>query len=350
MSKLALLQQATTKRMLAKTLDLNPSFLTRVIYLIPNELKYNSFEIPKKNGGTRIIHAPNPELKDIQSRLSTLLLDCIDEINSHKKITPKLSHGFVRKKSIITNAQQHINKKNVLNIDISDFFGSFNFGRVRGFFIKNENFSLDSHIATVIAQIACYENSLPQGSPSSPVITNLIMHSLDIRLSQLAKRYKCTYTRYADDLTFSSREINLSPKLITHTNNTVQVGASLSREIQRAGLSINHKKTRIQFTDSRQDVTGLVVNRKVNIKSEYWRTTRAMCHNLFMIGTYVKDDETEGNIYELDGRLNFIDYIDKYNNTKNKGPADIRFAPKNLGLNYRAKLNVREKTFSRFLY
>ena len=100
----------------------------------------------------------------------------------------------------------HVGSKYVLNIDLQDFFDSFNFGRVRGFFIKNRNFQLNPDVATVIAQIACYDNKLPQGSPCSPVITNLISHSLDIRLASLAKKYKCTYTRYADDITFSTRE------------------------------------------------------------------------------------------------------------------------------------------------
>ncbi|MDH1899021.1 hypothetical protein ACPW74_03675 [Aeromonas sp. INTO2] len=82
--------------MLAKVLDVNPSFLTKTLYLTSDELKYKSFEIPKRNGDPRTIYAPNKELKDLQSRLSALLLDCIDEINKERKITPKLSHGFVR--------------------------------------------------------------------------------------------------------------------------------------------------------------------------------------------------------------------------------------------------------------
>ncbi|MGQ7122368.1 reverse transcriptase domain-containing protein, partial [Escherichia sp. HC-CC4] len=119
---------------------------------------------------------------------------------------PSLSHGFERKRSIITNAMMHLGKKYVFNIDLDNFFGSFNFGRVRGFFIKNRNFALDPEIATVIAKIACYNNELPQGSPCSPVITNLITHSLDIKLAAIASRNSSTFTRYADDITFSTRK------------------------------------------------------------------------------------------------------------------------------------------------
>ena len=206
MSQLEVLKQATKKKELAAILGVNAAFLTRTLYIRSINAQYYQFKIPKRSGGDRIINAPTSELKDIQTRLSTLLLDCIDELNESKNKSSTLSHGFVRERSIVTNAEMHLNKKNVLNIDLSDFFDSFNFGRVRGFFIKNKNFSLNKDIATVIAKIACLNDTLPQGSPCSPVITNLITHSLDIRLASLAKRCSCVYSRYADDITFSTRK------------------------------------------------------------------------------------------------------------------------------------------------
>ncbi|WP_434120444.1 reverse transcriptase domain-containing protein [Pseudomonas fortuita] len=155
------------------------------------ENQYKSFTIAKKSGGVRTIYAPSDYLKPIQAALSLLLQDCIQEITKSKGdgFRSTLSHGFVRERSILTNAVMHLSQKNVLNIDLKDFFESFNFGRVRGFFIANKNFQLDPAVATVIAQIACYDNKLPQGSPCSPVITNLITHSLDIRLASLAKEF-----------------------------------------------------------------------------------------------------------------------------------------------------------------
>lgn len=334
-------------------MGLNASFLTRTLYIRPIDSQYKQFEIPKRSGGFRTINAPMDELKDIQTRLSQLLLDCIDEINKSKNIVPKLSHGFTRNLSIISNAKNHINRKNVLNIDLSNFFGSFNFGRVRGFFIKNSNFLLHKDIATVIAKISCLNNSLPQGSPCSPVITNLIAHPLDIRLASLAKRNSCIYTRYADDITFSTRDKEFNQEIIKTEEFSVLIGNSLRKEIERAGFKINDKKTRVQFCDSRQDVTGLVVNEKVNIKREYWKTTRSMCHKLFTTGTYIKitpNGEIEGTIDELQGRLNFIDSVDKFNRNLPKGPIDHKYQNKNNGLDYRALLNVREKVFSKFLY
>ncbi len=161
------------------------------------------------------------------------------------------------------------------------FFDGFNFGRVRGFFIKNRNFNLDPAVATVIAQIACYDNKLPQGSPCSPVITNLITHSLDIRLASLAKEYKCIYTRYADDITFSTRKSVFPPEIMKEEVDDYIAGKKLTWEIEHAGFCINEKKTRIQYRDSRQDVTGLVVNKKTQCEEEYWRTVRSQCHSTF---------------------------------------------------------------------
>ena len=94
-----------------------------------------------------------------------------------------------------------------------NFFPSINFGRVRGFFLKDKHFSLQPPVATVLAQIACFENELPQGSPCSPVISNLIGHVLDGRLARFAKTHKCTYSRYADDITFSTSRKDFPPEI-----------------------------------------------------------------------------------------------------------------------------------------
>lgn len=385
MSKLDALKQITTKPEFARLLGVKPSTLTYSLYKFKPDTQYHQFEIPKKKGGIRIINAPSDRLKNLQSRLSILLLDCIDEINADRfpnsevirnpkadiskilkvKISnaaikqPSLSHGFVRHRSIITNAMMHLNQRNVLNIDLKDFFDSFNFGRVRGFFIKNRNFGLDENIATVMAQIACYNNKLPQGSPCSPVITNLITHSLDIRLASLAKKYSCIYSRYADDITFSSRKSVFPNQIMRQEENgEYTTGNKLRSEITRAGFSINDKKTRIQYKDSRQDVTGLIVNKKPNVKKEYWRTVRSQCHSLFRIGSFTKktaDGEVEeGNINELEGQLNFIDQVDRYNRMRQKPALNPKYAlerDKKKDLKYtKHLLNGREKTFSHFLY
>lgn len=355
MIKISALRALKTKPELALLLGINASHLTNVLYRMRLENQYKSFTIAKKSGGFRTIHAPSEELKPIQAALSLLLQDCIQEINNSKgnKFKSTLSHGFVRERSILTNAVMHLNQKNVLNIDLKDFFESFNFGRVRGFFISNKNFQLDPAVATVIAQIACYDNKLPQGSPCSPVITNLITHPLDIRLASLAKENSCTYSRYADDITFSSRKKEFPSNLMAEGPQGYIPGKRLQSEIKRAGFEINNSKTRIQYKDSRQDVTGLVVNKKPAVKNEYWRTVRSQCHALFQTGAFTENASgtpEKGNIFVLEGRLNFIDQIDLFNRKRNKAAPAIDHDYVHKKINTRRLLSGRERTFSRFLY
>ncbi len=358
MSKLVALKKAKTKPQLATLKGIKASALTYTLYKLTPSTQYTTFTTPKKSCGVRTILAPSARLKKIQKGLSDLLLDCIDEINEEKgkeneNYRPTISHGFTRKRSIITNAMMHLDKRNVLNIDLADFFDSFNFGRVRGFFIKNNNFGLDSHIATVIAQIACYDNKLPQGSPCSPVITNLITHSLDIRFAFLSKKHSCIYSRYVDDITFSIREKTFPTQIIREENDAYVIGKKLKSEIRRSGFSINAKKTRIQCKDSRQDVTGLIFNKKPNVKREYWRTVKSQCNSLFRTGEFMKKTETgelKGNINELEGQLNFIDQVDRFNRLRQKPPLNHVYKLANHGHNTKSLLSGREKTFSKFLY
>ncbi|QEU05014.1 retron Ec67 family RNA-directed DNA polymerase/endonuclease [Pseudomonas oryzihabitans] len=355
MLKIDALRQIKTKPELALLLGINASHLTNVLYIKRLETQYSSFTIPKKSGGVRTIYAPSDELKSIQAALSHLLQDCIQEIRNSKGEVSKstLSHGFVRGRSIITNAVMHLRQKNVLNLDLKDFFEGFNFGRVRGFFIANKDFQLDPVIATVIAQIACFNNKLPQGSPCSPVITNLITHSLDIRLASLAKKNSCRYSRYADDLTISTRKKDFPSNLMAEGVSGYSPGKKLQAEIKRAGFEINSSKTRIQYKDSRQDVTGLVVNKKPAIKSEYWRTVRSQCHALFQTGAFIESTSgtpEDGNIFVLEGRLNFIDQIDLFNRKRNRFDFVSEWDSSQKKINTRRLLSGRERTFSRFLY
>ena len=354
MNKIPQLKNCRSRIDLAILLKCKPSFLTYLLYKTKQEAHYEEFEIPKKSGGVRKICSPTRDLKLLQKKLSLLLLDCIDEINSKNKIKNTLSHGFEREKSIITNAEMHRGKKNVLNIDLNNFFDEFNFGRVRGFFIVNNNFQLTPEVATTIAQIACYKNKLPQGSPASPVITNLITHILDVRLSRLAKKNSCIYTRYADDITFSTRKNIFPVEIMEETDDNKYIPSkSLSHEIKRAGFSINPKKNRIQYKDSRQDVTGLTVNKKIGVKREYRQLTKSMCNSLFHTGEYTKklnDEYVTGTLKELEGRLNFIDSIDLYNRKKYPEKLSVHYQHRNNGLNTRVLLSGREKLLSKFLF
>lgn len=327
MSQLDRLKSATSRIELAEILGYKPSSLTAIIYVTPETEKYKTFEINKKSGGKRTIKAPVSKLKRLQSRLSNLLYQCLAEIERNRNLTP-LSYGFRQGRSIVENASRHKRRRWVLNFDLEDFFPSFNFGRVRGFFLKDREFKLHPEVATTIAQIACDGNALPQGSPCSPIISELIACILDVRLVRLAKKYSVTYTRYADDISFSTNQKNFPSKLALPDDTDPEIwylGDELVNKISVSGFSINQGKTRMHFRGSRQLVTGLVVNKKVNIRSEYYRRVRAMCHSLFQTGKYFKTyipPNEEGdypmpdltdNLSPLEGMVRFIVMVTQNN-------------------------------------
>lgn len=310
--------QLQTKDEFAKLLGLkSDKYINYLLYNIQTDNLYITFTIPKKNGGERVIHAPKKELKFLQKKLADILWECyLESLESKSKDKnfkiPVLSHAFEKGKSIITNSQMHRNKKYILNIDLKNFFDSFNFGRVRGFFIKDRDFAVSPEIATVIAQIACYQGKLPQGAPSSPIITNLITRILDYRIVKIAKKYRFTYSRYADDMTFSTnRELN-SNKLRA-SKELENFLTELEEVIISSGFEINPKKTRLSNNMQRQEVTGLVVNKKINVKREYIKNTRAMAFQLYKDGVF-EIDKKPGTLNQLTGRFAFIFQIERYNN------------------------------------
>lgn len=330
MSHLAQLRSAVTRSDVATLLQTSLQGLTSILYTVPIANRYTVFEIPKKGGGTRTIKAPDEKLKLLQKKLSIVLQDCLDEINTAKGVKRTIAHGFKRKCSIVSNAAEHHHRRWVLNLDLKDFFPSINFGRVRGLFLKDKNFLLNKDVATILAQIACDGTALPQGSPCSPVISNLIAHVMDMHIVRLTAEVGCTYSRYADDLTFSTSKPAFPEHIARRSGASVNVwvpGDKLVEIINHCGFVINENKTRMQYRDSRQDVTGLVVNRKVNIRHEYRHTVRAMVHRLFKTGKFqtlaavTKDGVTsvemcDGSLDELQGRLGFVDAIDIYNKRK----------------------------------
>jgi retron-type reverse transcriptase len=297
-------------------LGFKPKTFAYILYVMPNEeAYYEIFSIPKKDGSKRIINAPNDKLKLLQRRLANYLYDCYEEIMKSRRGSTRLAHGFNRKLSIITNSKKHCKKRYVFNIDLKDFFPSINFGRVRGFFINDLNFKLNQDIATVIAKIACFNNELPQGSPVSPIISNLIGNILDMRILKLAKEAKCYYTRYADDLTFSTNNKLFPVSIALEKDNHWIVGEELKNEIEKSGFKINEKKLTMQYKNSRQTCVGLVINEKVNVKREYYRETRAMCNNLFKKGVfYIGDKDNSNSILQLEGLLNFIYSVKRKHN------------------------------------
>ena len=168
------IDKVKSRNELADFLDIPRKKLSYILYIKGVDDLYTSFEIPKKSGGFRHIYAPQKDLKAIQRKLAEALYNCQKEIWNKCNVNPNISHAFQKEKSFITNAKIHRNKRFVINIDLENFFDSFHFGRVQGYFLKNRNFQLPSEVATVIAQLTCYQGKLPQGAPTSPIITKEI--------------------------------------------------------------------------------------------------------------------------------------------------------------------------------
>jgi RNA-directed DNA polymerase len=357
MSQLQALRGALSLHHVATLLQFKPKALAYVLYKKAPLSRYTSFNMAKRDGSVRKISAPSPELKLLQKHLSDLLQNCVEEINKGKNWKDYLAHGFKRHRSIITNAMKHQKRRYVFNIDLHDFFGAINFGRVRGFFIKDANFMLHPTVATILAHIACHENGLPQGSPCSPVISNLIGHVLDIHLCKLASTNGCTYSRYADDITFSTNKPefpeSIAKRIVGQTHQW-DVGSGLQKIVSLTDFSINTKKTRMQYRGSRQAVTGLVVNRKVNVRTEYRRTVRAMAQRLFNTGAFqhvrsipdangvLTPTKVDGTLAQLHGMLGHIDAVDCHN---------FKIASKVDSQKTQAKsaLRSKEKLYRRFL-
>ncbi|MDP3778188.1 reverse transcriptase domain-containing protein [Methylotenera sp.] len=268
----------TTRSELANLLEITEKSLIYYLYRQPIHERYSTFSIPKKNGADRLISSPTTHLKVAQKKLSNVLYEIY---------TPYYeTHGFVKQRSILSNAKIHVTATKkprwVLNIDIQDFFGSINFGRVRGLFLKPP-YSCNDDVATLLAQICCHQNKLPQGAPTSPIISNLICRQLDRELRKLARDNKCEYSRYADDITFSSKASFFPKKLAKTVNDDeseqfVKLGYELRRVFKNNGFEINSEKTRLSHHSQRQEVTGLTVNEKPNVKREFIREIRAMLH------------------------------------------------------------------------
>ncbi|QFR42866.1 reverse transcriptase domain-containing protein [Sulfurimonas xiamenensis] len=232
---------------------------------------YSEKIITKKNGGQRKLNIPPTFAKVVQKKLNTLLQDIY--------IPPKPVHGFIKSykfdtKNIVSNALKHTKKSIVINVDIENFFNTVNFGRVRGLFISKP-FEIDKDIATRLAQLTVFNNELPQGAPTSPIITNLICKKMDFQLLKVAKENSLVFSRYADDITFSTNKQNI---------NIENIISDIEQVIVDNGFKINTSKTRVQLQNQTQTVTGLKVNQKVNLDRKYIRQIRSMLFSWYTDG------------------------------------------------------------------
>jgi hypothetical protein len=267
---------------------------------------YKRFHMPKKSGGVRLISAPMPRLKQAQHWILEEVLN--------KVIVNTKAHGCVVGRSIKTNAEPHIGKAVVINQDLKNFFPSITYIRIKGVFIK---LGYSQQVATIFA-LLCSEPKildisllgenyyaqrgdrvLPQGAPCSPAITNILCRKMDSRLDGLGTRYGFNYTRYVDDLTFSGTHEQF-------TNITALLKYS-KRIVKEENFTLHPDKLRIMKQNSKQEVTGVVVNEKANVPKKALKRFRALLFQIEKDGIDGKHWNKNGNILaQIDGFSNFI--------------------------------------------
>lgn len=232
---------------------------------------YHEFGIPKRSGGMRVIQAPCEELNYIQKAVNSLLREQwtpADEVC-----------GFVQGRSVGMGAVQHVGMHYVFNTDLHDFFPSITAPKV--FEMLMRELGMKPAVARLICDLCTIpvkegHDVLPQGSPASPILSNIACARMDRRLKGLAECFGLTYTRYADDITFSA------PYNAFKEGGTFRI--CLERIIREEGFSLNEAKTRLQKRGGRQEVTGLTVNEKVNVPRKWLKGLRACIHRMEMDG------------------------------------------------------------------
>jgi RNA-directed DNA polymerase len=302
---------------LENPMELCRFFETPILQLekIINHPEYRCHIINKKRGGKRPIFIPENQLKKIQKRLNYFLQAY------YLWIKPEEVHGFVinprhlnkTRCNIVANAVVHIGKKHILNIDLKDFFSSISALRIKKLFMSSV-FNFNEQMAIALTLLTTYEGKLPTGVPTSPVLSNFICLELDAGLRLFCQENHLQFTRYADDLTFSSNE-RISDKTIIEINEL----------ICRNGFKINEKKLHLKSSHCKQTVTGLVVNEKVNIDRRQLKNIRAMLHDLTKNGLEIatqrhlnlsnlsNEKQQQLFINRLSGYINFVGQVRGHN-------------------------------------
>lgn len=243
----------------ALLIGMSASDMTKILFA--EECFYTHGKIPKKSGGHRELDMPSVEVKYIQRWILDNILEKIH--------ISEYAIGFCKRKSILDNAKLHINKHCIVNMDIKDFFPTITYEQVFRMFLY---FGYTREVSFALAKLCTFNGRLPQGSPASPYLSNILCLKLDARLSALAKKYEADYSRYADDITFSgNRDIK----------NIAKVAISI---IKDEGFEVNDKKTRILYPHQRQEVTGLLVNgNRIRICKKY---KKALYQELYYCSKY----------------------------------------------------------------
>lgn len=272
---------------------------------------YREFHIPKKNGGFRKISTPYPSLLSCQKWIyKNILL---------KLPTHSSAQAYKKKHSIIGNATQHVGKNTLLKIDIFNFFSEIPINWVVKMFL---NIGYSKNISYALASLCCFNGVLPQGAVTSPCLSNILLYSLDERLSKLAKYFDLTYSRYADDMVFSGN--NISPTIINYIEDI----------ITSYGFSLNENKTQLLKLGKRKIVTGIDISgNKMTLPRKTRRQIKQAMYFIKKYGliSHIGNEKIKNPNYilSLEGKIRFWLQIDPENNEANSLLKDILIIKQN---------------------
>lgn len=273
--------------------------VNKILYNVSNNIdaNYEEIIIHKKTGGLRFLNAPSKTLKSIQKRILKNVLE--------EKKTSNYSYAYIKGYSIIDNAKPHVNKSKIVKLDIKDFFDNINFNMVYNTCFNETLYP--KKLGMLFTNLCTYNNSLPQGAPTSGYISNIVLRGFDEKIGLFCKNNDIEYTRYSDDMTFSG-DFN-TRKLIKKVNEL----------LYEEGFCLNKKKIVVVNKKTRQQVTGIVVNEKLGIRKSYKKKIRQevyyinkfglKCH---LIKRKIKLEEKD-YLNKLLGKINFVLQVEKNN-------------------------------------
>lgn len=275
---------------------LNDEDKIKKLYSISNNIEknYKVFNIKKRNGKLRKIYEPNYTLKNIQKKI-------LNNILNNKSIS-KYAKAYKKGISLKDNAKEHLNKDTILKLDIKDFFQNITFMNVYNSCFQIEYFPKE--IGMLLTYLCTYNNYLPQGAPTSSYISNLVMKEFDEYIGDYCTTHNISYTRYSDDLTFSG---TFNPSIIIK---------EVRKNLLKLGLELNDEKTCIINKGSRQSVTGIVVNEKLQVSLQYRKEIRKQIYYIKKFGIkshlqFINLTDEYKYLTSLFGKINYVLQINK---------------------------------------
>ncbi|WP_157447274.1 retron St85 family RNA-directed DNA polymerase [Catenovulum agarivorans] len=278
----------TVRHILAADLGISVQLISRI--LANKTQYYRSFEIIRKNGNKRLIEAPRTYLKVLMRYINHHLLT---GLAIHDSV-----HSYRQGKSFLTNAQIHVAKQYVFNLDIENYFGCINKRQVRELFSIND---FTASAATLLSELCTFNDRLPQGAPTSPIISNAILFKIDQSMHRYCEKNNLCYTRYSDDITLSGNS----------RQSIVKAKSRLIAMIHGAGFKINDKKTRLMPYHKQQLVTGVVVNKEATPARNELRRIRAKFHQAACSSQLPYATRSQ-----LLGYISYLSHFEKYRNSE----------------------------------